>query len=136
MAPLRCLIVDDSPHFLRSARALLERGGVSVVGTATTVEEALRRTDELRPDIVLVDVHLGVESGFSLVRRLEQEAAVPAPRMILTSTFPADEFPEMIKATSAAGFIPKAALSASAIREILGCAHEAVEPGSTDSPGR
>ena len=136
MVPLRCLIVDDSHHFLKSARALLERGGVTVVGTATTVEEALRRADELNPDVVLIDVHIGSESGFNLARRLDQETAVPAARMILTSTFSADDFPELIKETSAAGFIPKAALSAAAIRELLGSARGTDEPGSKDARGR
>ena len=50
MVSLRCLIVDDSLPFLRSARALLERGGVTVVGVATTGDEALRRAVELEPD--------------------------------------------------------------------------------------
>ncbi len=117
---LRCLIVDDSLPFLRSARALLERGGVTVVGVATTGDEALRQVVELDPDIVLLDVHIGDESGFKLAQRLEREAAVPPSRMILTSTFAAEDFPEMINSASAAGFIPKADLSARAIRRVLG----------------
>ena len=120
MAPLRCLIVDDSAPFLRSAGALLERGGLTVVGNASTAEEALRRAVELDPDVVLIDVHIGRESGFDLAQRLQQETSVPASRMILTSTFPAEDFPDLINATGAAGFIPKANLSAQAIRQVLG----------------
>lgn len=33
---VRCLIVDDSPRFLRSARSLLEHQGITVVGVAST----------------------------------------------------------------------------------------------------
>jgi len=40
---LRSLIVDDSEHFLAAARELLEREGVTVVGVASTSEEAVRR---------------------------------------------------------------------------------------------
>ncbi len=80
----------------------------------------MRRAVELEPDIVLLDVHIGDESGFELAQRLEREAAVPPSRMILTSTFSADDFPEMINSASAAGFISKADLSAHAIRRVLG----------------
>ena len=67
---LRCVIVDDSPAVLRAASDLLEGQGFAVVGVAATAEEALRRVEELRPDVVLVDIDLGPESGFDLARRL------------------------------------------------------------------
>ncbi len=63
---LRCVIVDDSARFLEAARALLEREGVDVVGVASTIAEALRLVDEVRPDVTLVDIDLGAESGFDL----------------------------------------------------------------------
>jgi DNA-binding NarL/FixJ family response regulator len=107
---------------------------VSVVGTATTVEEALRRAIELDPDVVLLDVHFGVENGFDLVQRME-EAGVPASRMILTSTIPAEDFPEQINTTRAAGFIPKAELSAGVVREVLGSTPGASDSGSNDCQG-
>jgi DNA-binding NarL/FixJ family response regulator len=44
---LRCLIVDDSAGFREAARALLEQEGVTVVGVASTGNEALARTGEL-----------------------------------------------------------------------------------------
>jgi len=56
---LRCLIVDDSRRFLEAARSLLEREGIAVVGVASTSAEALRRAEELKPDVALVDVDLG-----------------------------------------------------------------------------
>jgi DNA-binding NarL/FixJ family response regulator len=68
--PLRCLIVDDNPGFLAAARDLLECQGVSVVGVASTSAEARRRSRELRPDVTLVDIDLGGESGFDVVRAL------------------------------------------------------------------
>jgi CheY-like chemotaxis protein len=69
---LRCLIVDDSPRFLEAARGLLEREGVSVVGVATSDAEALRRVAELRPDVTLVDIDLGGQSGFEVLRQLHR----------------------------------------------------------------
>ena len=74
---LRCLIVDDNASFLDAATNLLEREGLDVVGVASTSDEALRQAEELRPDVVLVDIMLGTESGFDLARRLAD--AVPGP---------------------------------------------------------
>ncbi len=67
---MRCLIVDDSAYFVDAARGLLERQGMTVVGVASTSAEALRRFEELRPDVTLVDLDLGGESGFELAEQL------------------------------------------------------------------
>jgi DNA-binding NarL/FixJ family response regulator len=72
---LRCLIVDDNRGFLDSARALLERQGLAIVGVASTSADALREAETLRPDLVLVDVSLGEEDGFELARRLVPDRA-------------------------------------------------------------
>jgi DNA-binding NarL/FixJ family response regulator len=117
---LRCLIVDDSPHFLTAARALLEREGIAVVGVASTTAEALRRAEELKPDVALLDIDLRGESGFELARRLERETSLERSRVILISTYAEEDFADLITATPAAGFLSKSHLSARAIREILG----------------
>ena len=116
---LRCLIVDDSPRFLDAARGLLERQGVTVVGVASNSAEALERAGELRPDVTLLDIDLGGESGLEVARRLHDQAVlVPAP-VILISTHAEQDYAELIAASPAVGFLPKTALSADAIRELL-----------------
>ena len=117
---LRCLIVDDSPQFVEAARGLLEREGIVVVGAASTSAEALRRAEELKPDVTLVDVDLGHESGFELVRRLHSQTSLNSSRAILISTYAEEDFADLITASPAAGFLSKSDLSARAIREILG----------------
>ena len=117
---LRCLIVDDSPRFLAAARGLLEREGVAVVGVASTGAEAVRRIEELRPDVTLVDIDLGGESGFEVVRWLHRDAGVAAARLILISTHAEEDYAELIAASPAAGFLSKTALGAGAIRDLLG----------------
>ncbi|MFF1611363.1 response regulator transcription factor [Amycolatopsis sp. NPDC058278] len=117
---LRCLIVDDSPQFQQAARGLLERQGVAVVGVASTAAEALRSVTELRPDVTLVDIDLGGQSGFDVVRLLNRDAGIAAARLILISTHAEDDYAELIAASPAAGFLPKTALSAAAIRGMLG----------------
>ena len=112
---LRCLLVDDNPSFLDAARVLLEREGVDVAGVATTSADAIGRAHELAPDVILVDVVLGDESGFELARRLEP-AGWP---VVLISTHAESDMEDLIAASSAAGFLPKSQLSAGAIRRIL-----------------
>jgi len=117
---LRCLIVDDSPRFLEAARGLLEREGVSVVGVATSYAEALRRVAELRPDVTLVDIDLGGQSGFEVLRQLPRTPELAAAKTILISTHDEVDYADLIAASPAVGFLPKAALSADAIRDLLG----------------
>jgi DNA-binding NarL/FixJ family response regulator len=117
---LRCFIVDDSPHFLAAARRLLEREGIVVVGVASTAEEAVRRVEALQPDVVLIDVELGTESGFDLARRLKNETSLDGSRLIMISTYAEDELRDLIAAAPVAAFLPKSRLSADAVREILG----------------
>ncbi len=124
VAMLRCLIVDDSPRFLDAARALLERQGVTVVGVASSSDEALARAGELRPDVTLVDIDLGGESGLELARRLHGQAGqVPAP-VILISTHAEQDYAELIAASPAIGFLAKTALSAEAIHQLLASHHD------------
>ena len=106
---IRCVIVDDNQAFLAAARALLEREGIAVVGVATTSAYALRLEEQLRPDVVLVDIRLGDESGFELARRL-------SGTVILISTHDQSEYADEIAASPAAGFIAKAELSGEAVR--------------------
>jgi CheY-like chemotaxis protein len=116
---LRCLIVDDNSGFLRAARALLEQEGLRVVGVASTGEEALRRAAELQPDVTLVDIDLGLDSGFEVARRLFDDPSVDPGQLILISAHGQDDFADLIEASPAVGFLVKQALSASAIVELL-----------------
>ena len=116
---LRCLIVDDSPRFLDAARGLLERQGITVVGVASTSAEAVRFAEELRPDVTLLDIDLGGQSGFEVARRLQRAATLASSRVILTSTHAEQDYADLIAASPAIGFLPKSALSGSAIRDLL-----------------
>lgn len=120
--PMRCLIVDDSAHFAAAACGLLERQGITVVGVASTGAEALRRFEELRPDVALVDLNLGGENGFAVAEELHRAASAAPSAVILVSTYAAEEFTELIETSPAVGFLSKSALSAGAIHDLL-CRH-------------
>lgn len=114
---VRCLIVDDNRGFLKAARTLLEREGLTIAGVATTSGRALRQAETLGPDVVLVDVALGDESGFELARRLVADHGHRA--VILISTRSEADLADVIAQSPAAGFLSKSALSAEAIRGLL-----------------
>ena len=132
---LRCLIVDDSSEFLAAARRLLEQEGLVVAGTASSGDEAVRRAGELRPDVTLVDIDLGNESGFDVTRLLAAAPGTAAGRLILISTHDEDEFAELIEASPAVGFLPKAALSAHAIQTLVATVDGGARLQPLDSAG-
>jgi DNA-binding NarL/FixJ family response regulator len=115
-ARIACLIVDDSLSFLRLARAALERDGIEVVGTAGSAAKGLARATELRPDVALVDVDLGADSGFDLARDLVGAGIA----VILISAHAEVDLADLIEASPALGFIPKLGLSADAVRDLAG----------------
>jgi CheY-like chemotaxis protein len=117
--PLRCLLVDDNEVFLETASLLLEREGLTVVGVASSIAEALQQARALRPDLILVDIGLGSESGFTLARLLTGDGQ-RATDVILISTGAEADYAELIAESPAAGFLAKAELSASRIGLILG----------------
>jgi DNA-binding NarL/FixJ family response regulator len=117
---LRCLIVDDNLSVLAAARELLEREGISVVGVASNSADALRLATELKPDVALIDVELGEESGFDLVERLAELDDRVRTISILISIHSEADVAELIEASPAAGFVSKGELSAQAVRSIIG----------------
>ena len=117
---IRCLLVDDSDAFLKAASDLLQREGVTVVGVVASSAEALRQARALRPDVILVDIGLGHESGFDLARLLAQDAQAGRAEVILISARAEADYAELIAESPAAGFLVKPELSAQAISRILG----------------
>ena len=99
---------------------MLAEQGLQVVGDAGSTVEAHRQIAELRPDVVLIDIDLGGESGFELVRQLHRNAGqVAVPHAILISTHDEAEYADLIEASAALGFLSKIDLSAAAIRRML-----------------
>jgi DNA-binding NarL/FixJ family response regulator len=112
------LIVDDHPSFRATARALLESEGFTVVGEAADGAEALAKSHELRPDIVLLDVQLPDLDGFEVARRLCANGAAPA--IVLVSSRDAADYGDLIPGCGARGFVPKGELTGAALRAVVG----------------
>jgi two-component system, chemotaxis family, protein-glutamate methylesterase/glutaminase len=82
------LAVDDSEIFLRVANSVVSSTtGLRLVGTATSGEEAIRLLPELKPDLVLLDIHMPGLDGFETARIIARES--PETVIVLVSAEPA-----------------------------------------------
>ncbi len=77
MKPMRCLIVDDERLARASLRAMLEAiPGVEVVGEADRPKRAVAAVQELRPDVMLLDVQMPDGGGFAVLETLDHLPSV------------------------------------------------------------
>ena len=113
----RCLIVDDNPIYLGEACDLLQRQGMSIVGIASNGGDALAIAASDRPDVALVDVDLGVESGLDVARALAGSDEPVA--VILISAYAEKDLRELLDDCPAVGFLPKSLVSRAAIDDLL-----------------
>jgi DNA-binding NarL/FixJ family response regulator len=88
--PIRVLLVDDQDLYREGLRILLSlRPELDVVGEADNGEEALQLATALRPDVVLMDLHMPVMDGATATRRLLCQ--LPDCRVIMLTTFDDEE---------------------------------------------
>jgi DNA-binding NarL/FixJ family response regulator len=112
------VIVDDHASFRQAAVELLESEGFAVVGTACDGIAGLEAVETLRPQVVVLDIHLPDLDGFDVADRLARRATPPA--VVLISSRDRSSFGERLVAASARGFIEKRELSGARLRAILG----------------
>jgi two-component system chemotaxis response regulator CheB len=89
--PIRVVVIDDSPTVRELLVAILQAaGGIQVVGSGATGEDAVRLTRRLRPDVVTMDIMMPKMDGLEATRAIMRE--VPTPIVIVTgSLMHADE---------------------------------------------
>ncbi|GJM37501.1 MAG: hypothetical protein DHS20C19_08680 [Acidimicrobiales bacterium] len=111
-------VVDDQPSFRRAASAVIAAAGCDHAGdadSAATARSALLAGDQ-RPDLVLIDVNLGADSGIDLTREL---VAVDTDlRIALVSTMAAIDLPSDAATAGAIAFVQKSQLDPALIREL------------------
>jgi DNA-binding NarL/FixJ family response regulator len=87
--PLRVVIADDHPMFLRGLRAVLtSTPGIALVGEAATGQQAIDLTREQRPDVVLMDLHLPDVNGIDATRQISEQCPATA---VLVLTMASDD---------------------------------------------
>jgi DNA-binding NarL/FixJ family response regulator len=115
---IRVLVVDDDSLFAEAiGRALRERG-YDVIGQAASAAEARDGVSRLRPDAILVDVHLPDTDGIALATELLSSDR--ALRVLLTSSDSTAAPPRLVRRCGARGFIAKDELLARDLEAHLG----------------
>ena len=108
MKPIRVLLADDHALVRAGIRALLSTiEGVEVIAEAGDGREALRLIEELKPDIVLLDVTMPGLSGLEVLE--ESKKQFPDLRVIILTVHDAGEYAMQALRAGAAGYLPKSA---------------------------
>jgi DNA-binding NarL/FixJ family response regulator len=105
---IRVLLVDDQQLVRTGFRMILQdEPGIEVVGEAPDGRQAVDAAIALRPDVVVMDIRMPVLDGIEATRRLVRQAAAPDVRILVLTTFDADEnIVEALRA-GASGFLLK-----------------------------
>jgi DNA-binding NarL/FixJ family response regulator len=121
---IRVLVADDQSLFREGLRTLLEvQPGIEVVGEAGDGDEAVRRSGELHPDVVLMDLRMPVLDGIAATARLRAEQ--PGVRVLALTTFDDDEDVFAALRAGAVGYLLKDVTSARLVEAL-----EALEAAS------
>lgn len=119
---IRVLIVEDNQVFLKGLASLLEyEQDIDVCGLASNSSDAMKLIDEKYPDLLIVDISLGVDNGIDLVREIT--AKKPGLRVIVLSMHDAHIFAKRALRAGARGYISKQEAPetvVSAIRRVVG----------------
>jgi DNA-binding NarL/FixJ family response regulator len=108
---LRVVLADDHALVRAGIRALLEKiTGVEVVAEAGDGLEALKAVEELRPDVVLLDIAMPGLGGLEVLKRVKSD--YPETRVIVLTVHEDQEYADHAIAAGAVGFLPKSAASA------------------------
>jgi two-component system, LytTR family, response regulator len=80
----KALVIDDEPAARRLMKNLLEdyRGTIEVIGEAGTGREAIEKTEELKPDLIFLDIQMPDLTGFEVIERLTNK-----PNIIFTTAY-------------------------------------------------
>ena len=105
---IRVLLADDQTLVRSGFRVLLERTeDVEVVGEVSNGADAVERARLDRPDIVLMDIRMPVMDGLEATRRIATDRGLAGVRVIILTTFDADEYVFDALHAGASGFLLK-----------------------------
>lgn len=104
--PIRVMVVDDYQLVRDGLRSVIERQpDLAVVGEAGTADEAVRVADKCAPDIIVMDVRLGTDSGIEATREIRSRHS--RTRVLMLTSFADDEALYASVMAGASGFVLK-----------------------------
>jgi DNA-binding NarL/FixJ family response regulator len=116
---IRVVLADDQALVRGGFRALVEsEPDMTVVGEAATGEEAVRRTLETLPDVVLMDVRMPGLDGLEATRRIVADPRAAGVRVVVVTTFELDEYVAEAIRGGASGFLVKDTEPADLVRAV------------------
>jgi len=116
---IRILVADDQMLVRAGFRSLLDaEDDVEVVGEAADGEQAIALTVEHRPDVVLMDIRMPGMDGLEASRRILADPALEGVRIVILTTFEADEYIFEAIRLGASGFLVKDTEPADLIKAI------------------
>ncbi len=105
---IRVLIADDQALVRAGFRVLLEAASdIDVIGEAEDGEQAVSLSAQLQPDVILMDIRMPEMDGLEATRRIIAERTGSAPRVLMLTTFDADEYVYEALRVGASGFLLK-----------------------------
>ena len=120
MTEIKLLIVDDLEHVRQGLRTILElAGGLEVVGEACDGLEAIRKVDQLQPDVVLMDLAMPQIDGLEATQRIK--AKHPKTGVVMITIHDNEETREQATRAGVDAFLAKGTdteILVQAIREI------------------
>ena len=113
------LIADDQPLIRQAVGDILtDQNGIAVVGHAVDGTEAVSRTAELRPDVVLMDIRMPGLDGIEATAALCADPANAETRVLILTTFEEDEYVLQALRAGASGFLGKGAEPEEIVRAV------------------
>lgn len=105
---IRVLIADDQAVIRAGYSTILgAQPGIEVVGEAADGREAVSRTNQLQPDVIVMDVRMPVLDGIAATEQLAGPGVANPPRILVVTTFHLDEYVYQALRAGASGFLLK-----------------------------
>lgn len=130
-SPIRVIIADDQPMVRAGFEALLAaQADIDVVATAADGREAIDAALKNRPDIILMDIRMPNLDGLAAMEEIFRAGLDPAPRIIILTTFDADDYVFTALKGGASGFLLKDA----EVEELVNAVRKVYRGGALLSP--
>ena len=117
MSNINVLVVDDHNIVRQGLKALLTaEGDINVIAEAQTGREAVQLTEKYRPDVVIMDLAMPLLNGWEATRQILK--AVPSAKVLILSTYDADEHVQQAIAAGAAAYLIKQVAAADLVKAV------------------